>query len=373
MQHILVFNHDLKMYPPILSVIYSLLRLGGSVCFVGYCSDDHITSRLRAAGVDVYQAIENRVDDNAFVKVFKLLLFRRRVNAYLSRVASTKSFVWILGNENSWILHKIVYKYRSILYLFEFPQLSVNTRYRLLAPTVNYRKLMRAAYRVVCSEYNRAHITQAYFGLTRFPEVVPNKPAIPLDGGAEFPTTVWEDDGRKVILYQGIFNWPERRLEELCESAAYLSEQYLILAIGPESEYKKQLKGRYESKDVQFLGFLPPPSHLVITSKASIGFISYFPEPGSIESCLNTLYCAPNKIYEYSRFGIPMIANDVPAIAHLFDKFGAGVCVRDFSPQGIAQAIREIEANYEAFRAGALRLYASVDFDDLIGEIVKSQ
>lgn len=372
MHHIIVFNHDLKMYPPILSIIYSLLRLGDSVCYVGCCSDEGISARLRAAGVDVYEAIENRVDDNAFVKVFKLLLFRRRVNAYLSKVASANTLVWVLGNENSWILHKIVYKYRSVLYLFEFPRLSVNARYRLLAPTVNYRKLMRAAYRVVCSEYNRAHITQAYFGLARVPDVVPNKPAIPLDGGAQVSRAVWEGDRRKVVLYQGIFNWPERRLEELCESAAYLSEQYVIVAIGPESEYKKQLKGRYESKDVQFLSFMPPPSHLVITSTASIGFISYFPEPGSIESCLNTLYCAPNKIYEYSRFGIPMIANDVPAIAHLFNKFGAGICVRDFSPLGIAQAIREIEANYESFSAGALRLYASVDFDALISEIVAS-
>ena len=54
---------------------------------------------------------------------------------------------------------------------------------------------------------------------------------------------------------------------------------------------------------------------------ASIGVLSYFPRSGSIGRTLNPLYCAPNKIFEYSKYGIPMISNDVPALRYSYMEF----------------------------------------------------
>lgn len=50
---------------------------------------------------------------------------------------------------------------------------------------------------------------------------------------------------------------------------------------------------------------------------ASIGVMSYSPHQKTHAGVVNALYCAPNKIFEYGKYGKPMIANDVPALKYI--------------------------------------------------------
>ena len=59
-----------------------------------------------------------------------------------------------------------------------------------------------------------------------------------------------------------------------------------------------------------------------ITSYARIGINFYRP------NCLNKAFCAPNKIYEFSGFGIPIIGNDIPGLKNTIGLNNAGKCVR---------------------------------------------
>jgi glycosyltransferase involved in cell wall biosynthesis len=374
-EHVLIFNHDLKMYPPILSIINVLTGAGRTVSYLGHCSDNNIVSQLHSKGVRYFEAINNKVDDNPLTKLLKLFMYRRKVLSLLKRTASPDTFVWIFGNQNIFVLHDIIPRYRCISYLFEVPELSVSRRYRLLSPTINYANAMRGAFKVVCCEYNRAHITKAYFGLKDLPAVIPNKPAFTMKEVGDLPTDLAgglpSDHSTKIILYQGILNYPERRVEELCQAVAYLPEDYVVVVMAPENEYKRRLKHKYEGRQVRFLPFVPPPLHLQVTRRAFIGVLSYFPGSGLIGSSLNTLYCAPNKVYEYSMFGVPMLSNDVPAMDYLFRTYGAGVCVREFSPEGIATAIRTISESHIHFSSGAAKLYASVDLGRLVCDLIE--
>jgi glycosyltransferase involved in cell wall biosynthesis len=372
MSNILIYNHDIQKYPPILSAINILLSLGEKVVVVGYCSDKKTIRDFESLGVTYHETIINDTKENKISKLFKLFLYRKKVEKIVNLEYKANSLLWIYGNQNIWLLYHLVFKFKAILYLFETPKLKVSLRYKIVSPLLNYSKTMQNAWKVVCCEYNRGHITKAFFNLKDLPVIIPNKPDFDIsklrNDLGEDVENVFKD--KKVILYQGIFNYPERRLDELCESIKKLPSEFIICIMGGDDPHKIRLKEKYQSERVVFLPFIPAPYHLEITQKAYIGFLTYFPKEGSIENSINTLYCAPNKIYEYSRFGIPMLANDIPGLTYPFEKFNSGRVAPIFTPEAIAATILEIDKNYEELQQGALKLYNSVDINVLIKQLI---
>jgi glycosyltransferase involved in cell wall biosynthesis len=372
MSSILIYNHDIQKYPPILTAIKILLSLGKQVVVVGYCSDRNTIADLESQGVVYFETIINDTRENKLIKFFKLYSYKRKVQKIVTKEFKKDSILWIYGNQNIWLLYKLVFKFKSILYLFETPQLKAGLRYKIISPFLDYKKTMQKAWKVVCCEYNRAHITKAYFNLAELPVVIPNKPNFDLSK----LKNVLDDEseilfrGKKVILYQGIFNYPERRLDELCQTINYLPDEYIICIMGGDDDNKAQLIKKYKSERVVFMPFISAPKHLEITQKAYIGFLSYFPIEGSIENVINTLYCAPNKIYEYSCFGIPMLSNDIPGLSLLFEKYNAGRVVSEFNPESLAKTILQINDKYDEISKGSFELFNSLNINTLFEELI---
>ena len=126
-----------------------------------------------------------------------------------------------------------------------------------------------------------------------------------------------------------------------------------------------------ESDNYYFIPYVKPPMHLQITSNAYIGVLSYFPVKTSY-SILNALYCAPNKTYEYAKFGVPMIGNDIPGLRYMFDTTGAGVCIEDFTVDSICDAIHQIEKEYDQMSQNALKYYDDTDTEAQLREILET-
>jgi glycosyltransferase involved in cell wall biosynthesis len=371
MSNILLYNHDIQKYPPILTAIKILKSLGEEIVVIGYCSDKNTVEKFQAEGIIYHNVIVNDINQNKLTKLLKLQSYRKRVKKIIQKEYKENSVLWIYGNQNIWLLYKLVLKYKSILYLFEVPQLKVSFRYKMLSPLLNYKKTMQNAWKVVCCEYNRAHLTKAFFNLPTLPVIIPNKPDFDLTDTYTVNDEVLQKlKNKKVILYQGIFNYPERKLEELCQSIDFLPSEYIVCLMGSDDQNKARLRMKYESERVLFLPYIPAPHHLHITKNAYIGFLTYFSEQGSVENALNTLYCAPNKIYEYASYKVPMLSNDVPALAYQFDTFNAGKTVPLFNPEEIASKILEIDENYEVMSEGAFKLFNSVDIQNLYAKLI---
>ena len=100
-----------------------------------------------------------------------------------------------------------------------------------------------------------------------------------------------------------------------------------------------------------------------MTSHANIGLVFYD------DFSLNQAFCAPNKIYEYSGFGIPILANKIPGLENTVGKYNAGKCV-DFKVDDLISAIKEIDNHYEMYSNNASALYESVDNGSTIEEII---
>lgn len=92
---------------------------------------------------------------------------------------------------------------------------------------------------------------------------------------------------------------------------------------------------------------------------------------GSVAYTINPIYCAPNKIFEYAKFGIPMISNDIPALKYTYMEYGCGECINyPITAEAIVATINKIFGNYEHYKSGALNYFNSVEPEKIIKEIV---
>lgn len=376
----LVLKDDLVYYPPVISIINVCVEFGYRIVFIGNYADKIQKERLEAKGVVFKSTVKMSDHDSLPKKLMTKLLFKNQVFKYLHELKKEGTdYVWLFHSETLCLLHKLVDRYRVVFHSLEFTSPVANWKYKLLNPSLNLAEVVRKTFKVVCCEYNRAQLTRGIFALDKLPYVLPNKMYISDKEIENVPTDVQEFinsilpklKGKKVILYQGVFLDKERRLEEFCEAIKALPDKYVLVAMGKGSEYYEALKKKYASEKILFIPFIRPPYHLLITQEASIGVLSYFPDATNMASVINPLYCAPNKIFEYARYGIPMISNDIPGLYYLFMQYGCGEVIQSpMTTESICKTIEEIQMNYSEYSLGAKSYYESVDVKQLIASIL---
>lgn len=366
----LVLYFDILIYPPVLSLIETLLDMGLKVTLYGYCSNTKNIEYLIYKGLKFLNIISHDNSDKSVRKFFNLNKFKNQVLLKLRKVHENDN-VWFLGNETVVLFTKEIKKFNSIVYFFEIPYLTIPIKYRLWTSDNEYKQQIKNARRVINCEPNRALVVKFFFGLSDEQIVtIPNKTNFKIDLKPSLTPEILSIQrllqNKKVIIYQGGINYPERRLEELCESINFLNEEYIIAILTPDSEYKNKLVQQYASDKVLFLPFIKAPHHLHITKLAKIGFLTYFPITGNIEQILNVLYCAPNKVFEYAQFGIPMLSNELPALDYIYNQFNCGKSVRAFEPKMLAEAIIKIDENYDFYSKRSKEFFESVNLEKII-------
>ena len=108
---------------------------------------------------------------------------------------------------------------------------------------------------------------------------------------------------------------------------------------------------------------IPAPKHLEVTSRAHIGIVFYK------AAILNEAFCAPNKIYEYSSFGMPMLANDIPGLSRTVGAAGCAECVPLVQDE-IVSAIERIDRAYANYSAAAKSFFRSTDNMETMRKII---
>ena len=76
---------------------------------------------------------------------------------------------------------------------------------------------------------------------------------------------------------------------------------------------------------------------------------------------LNAIFCAPNKTWEYTGFGIPVLCHDIPGLRYTIGQYKAGVCADMDDTEAIKAAITEMDSNYEEYSQNAIAFYVSFD------------
>lgn len=355
MKKILVLlDSNLNRYPPVLALLDSIRGECDVTVIAGEYSpeiDALYSPEKQMRFIHLYhEPFQGNIFFKAYDRIKRILTYRNSVKKYLRE--NDPDLIWVATAETALHLGNNILKGRPfILNMFELYD-------RFPRRLARLKKTAHDAVKIVCPEENRANILRVWWKLDRTPTVIPNKPTnhpltpgMPLDG---IPGEVVSGTDKKIILYQGHIT-PDRRLDALCEAVSALPD-YCIVLMGRKTDYFRQLKEKFPF--ILHQDFVSPPLHLNITSHAHIGIVTY------TYFSLNTIFCAPNKIWEYSGFGIPMLGNDIPGLSSTIGTFEAGICANMDDPQEITEAIRAIGHRYEHYSQNARRMYDSVDISE---------
>ena len=359
MKIVVVNREKIEKIPPLISVVKILSDLGHQVTLITTGITEKNKSDFIDSGVDV-RVIPYEVTKSISQKVKYVRNYRKLLSQYLSEISF--DYVWLEGPGAFRTAIGIVNKYKFVMQiseLYDYPEAKPIKR--------AIDKLIYKASVVVMPEINRATLYQVEYGLKERPFVLPNKPYFYLeDKQISICEEKYKEElkifkQKKVILYQGIIA-KERDLSNYIKAVKNLGEEYAFVLLGADfgmiENYKKI------NPDIIHIDFIPAPDYLIFTMNACVGMISYD------GSTLNCAYCAPNKIYEYGKYGLPMIGNDIPGLRNTIGYYDAGVIVDENSEESILNGIRLIEENYEMYRNNALKLYENTDNVKCIEKII---
>lgn len=370
----IITSESLKDFPPAITLLHTLERLGHSVTFLSpyrdaYWEDmglqkaDHryvLESIPHWMGAYHPQRIRASLAFHSEQLLRRICL--RRLPGKFAEILEGSDVVWIL-NENTTLLGGKGFVDR----LGPFMQTMYELHIKNGRVPEFYHYAANKALLTVVPEYNRAHICKAYYALPHMPAIIPNKPLdhprqknLPIsDPAIAGKMARIKASGKKIVMYMGILS-DERPLEPIIEAVEQLPE-YTLAVLGGRTPYldrlEKTMAGRFE-----YLGSVKPPHHLEVASHADVTYISYVAGNHSI----NAVFCAPNKVYEFAGFGIPMLCNDNPGLKYTVEYGGFGVCVPELTTPHIASALKQIDTNAESMGEAANRYFDSESVEQAV-------
>ena len=365
MKILYIVKTQLHYYPPCVSQIRMLKTLGYDVEVLYGTSNESALKLLTKDNIPCYKVAE--IKDVAGSKIEKMhdwYKFRCGVLNALKQYPKD-TFLWFGTAESALPMKGALNGKKYVLSLLELlddcPQ-----KIKFL------KKLAQNAAAVTVCEETRGYIMRSWWGLSEVPYVFPNKPYNQITDRRHLPSIpetkeiVEKIKDKKVILYQGILQNTDEILE-VEKAIRKMNAGYILLLMGIDKYHSvDKIKALYS--DVEYVSYIPAPYHLEITCYAHIGIVFYK------NDTLNKVFCAPNKIYEYSGFGIPMLANDIPGLKNTVGNAGAAECM-EMKAENIIAAIRKIEADYDTYSANAKKFFERTDnmktMKKLMGRIAK--
>lgn len=369
MKIIVVLVGNINKFPPTVSLLNVLGDLGVPTVLIttetNYKPDHDVISVKKLA--------LNYESKSPKQKMFLIPKLHKQLWREIEKHYTDDAVIWVVTDVTVKYLGERLIGKR---YVLQFLELSDRLIYYKKLPqfALNAKKLCDNALAVVVPEYNRAHILQARWGINKKPYIISNCPYnhetiaknsnIDDDAANEIMQRI---GSRKIILYQGIIA-PERPLEPLIKAVSKLGDDYAFVVMSGQ----KNIYENIESDNFYYIPFIAPPGHLQITSHAFIGVLSYVPASNTGYSVLNTLYCAPNKIYEFSQFGIPMIGNDNPGLRYLFNTENIGEIFEEWTEDSICAAIKRIEKNYRSYSENAKQFFNKTNVREQIEKLLSA-
>lgn len=367
MRIIVIRIGDLKKFPPSITLINSLYDLGHEVIVISTRDSEGVENSIPNQVPVKYIDCNYTKLSHAKRAAKYSQLKKQAFNLINEHYDSNNTIIWVEADVSIKFLAYDIIKYHYILRLDELNEALYVTG-KCKSIKMDGTKLGNSALAVVVPEDNRAYITQAWWKLNKKPYVLPNKPYIRTESldGFELPQktkdTLLKLKDKKIVVYSG-FMHKERPIEPFIQAVEELEDfAFLILC-----DSKWNLDREY--KNLYFVDFINPPYHLKVIRKAYIGVVAYIPGV-SLSSPLNTLFCAPNKIYEYGMFGLPILSNDLPALNQMFRDFKCGVATDISDIENIKNAILEIDSNYEMYSKNAKRMNDDIDITEIVRIII---
>lgn len=355
--YLFIYKGDISKLPPLVTLLFLIKEKNENITLIIDQLDQELMSKFKNHGINIVELnIDRSLNNKIIQKLFYWWDFRKNTKKYLNQLKY--KMLWF-GSADTAI---------SLYGLYDKVDFNINV-YELYDKNKTYRfflnKILPKAKKVVVPEETRASIFKVWYELKNKPIVLPNKPIV---NPNSFHLTLTDeikaikDSKKKVILYQGIIVKGLRDLTPLCQAMAKLNEKWQLVLMGPQNPYIEELKKIYP--ELIYIPYIKPPLHLKVTELVDVCVVSYGYKD------LNNIFCAPNKIWEYSMFGKPMLCNDVPCLKQTVENAKAGICVDMDDTGAIIKAIGTIEREYTEYSNNARIFYDSVDLEEVVDQLI---
>lgn len=346
---------------PIMNIARQFKENGAEVKILCSLSKDSTKQDFARSNIEIVDIDPGFKDSRSYLnRVRNWLVFRGKFKKYFKEKNKGKSILYIASADTVLAIGKTLLQYNYILHLRE-----LYDQYPMYLK--NLGNYVRQAQKVIVAEYNRGAIVRSWFNLKQSPIVLPNRPVM---NDRRKKLFIEDENARriieglkdkKIILYQGIIAH-ERDLRALAAAMKDLPEEYVLVLLGKDYGHLKDVLA--VNKDVVHIPYVLPPGHLQVTSHAYIGVVTY------TYTSLNTVFCAPNKIWEYGAYGIPMIGNDIPGLRYTVHEKHFGICSDFDEKEAIIDAVNQVEQQYEMFSQNASKYYNENDTEKIIKHIL---
>lgn len=168
------------------------------------------------------------------------------------------------------------------------------------------------------------------------PEIIMNVPVVNPFSETKLKIQLPEiQTNEKLLIYQGAINF-SRGIDKMIEAMQFVQNAQLwIIGNGPKKAgFEKLMKDLNLENKVKFIGSVSPQQLKLITSKADLG-LSLEEDYG-----ISYRYALPNKIFDYTHAGVPILGTNLPEIKNTIETYGLGKIVENHDPKHIAEIIQ---------------------------------
>jgi glycosyltransferase involved in cell wall biosynthesis len=143
-------------------------------------------------------------------------------------------------------------------------------------------------------------------------------------------------DNSIIVLYQGGLS-KGRGVDLLLECFKKRDDDKVVIVFMGYGQLEEDIKiASKERNNIFFHPAVDPDIVLEYTSSADIG-ISFIEN-----TCLSYYYCLPNKLFEYTMVGLPVIVSNMKEMRELVEKYDMGIIVEDDKVNSMNNAIDKI-------------------------------
>jgi hypothetical protein len=360
MKFIIFSKASIQVYPLIISLAYAAKELNFEVEIVTQNINLKLKNELSFNGINVFSIINKEYK----LKVLKYIHWYRFAKFAKKKIlfAEEPSVLWVTGADTAICMGKKTLKKRKFYF-------QINELYDKLPFYLKHlEKITKLAYKNIVPEKNRAAIFQVWFGLKTQPFVLPNKPffddGLILKGENIYKKHIdflkkEKENNKTIFLYQGHLG-NDRNFSKLLEIISK-KNNILVVLMGMDHE----LLDKYQKicPFIYHIPHIPAPFHLSITKYADIGILVYLP------ISLNNIYCAPNKIWEYTKYGLALISNNIIGLEDITN-MNLGVQFDINDTDEINNQMEVLLSNIKYYQKNSTLFYENLNYKEKLKHIL---